>query len=101
MARLEERGLPLEEQLELDGVRVRSSCCNERSACTCNALSQNGSMEEWKNGRWQDGSIDDGRMEWPFSASVLLAATVGCVVHAARVATCSLGPTLGTSLLVV
>ena len=60
-------------------------------------------MEVWKNGRmagWQDGSVDDGRMEWPFSASVLLAATVGCVVHAARVA-CSLGPTLGTSLLVV
>ena len=30
-------------------------------------------MEEWKHGRiaqWQDGSIYDGRMEWPFSASV-------------------------------
>ena len=30
-------------------------------------------MEEWKDGRiaeWQDGSVYDGRMEWPFSASV-------------------------------
>ena len=34
---------------------------------------QNGSVEEWKDGRiaeWQNRSIYDGRMEWPFSVSV-------------------------------
>lgn len=36
--------------LEL-GELVCPSCCNKRLVCTCNELLQNGSLEEWKNGR--------------------------------------------------